>query len=114
MSIKVRCKACETVLNVSDQAAGKIVKCKQCGERVRVPMPKGDRPAARTRPPQEEDAEGTSGDALESLDLRGAEDTKRKVCPGCARPVDLDAIECPKCGVTIATGALSERQRIRY
>ena len=114
MSIKVRCKACETVLNVSDQAAGKIVKCKQCGERVRVPMPKGDRPAARTRPPQEEDAEGTSGDALESLDLRGVEDTKRKVCPGCARPVDFDAIECPKCGVTIATGALSERQRIRY
>ena len=114
MPIKVRCKACETVLNVSDQAAGKIVKCKQCGERVRVPVPKGDRPPAKARPPQEEEAESKPGDALESLDLRSVEDTKRRVCPGCARPVDLDAVECPKCGVTIATGALSERQRIRY
>lgn len=114
MPIKVRCKACETVLNVSDQAAGKIVKCKQCGERVRVPMPKGDRPAGRARSSQEEDAESTTRDALESLDLRSMEDTKRKVCPGCAKPVDLDTIVCPKCGVTIATGALSERQRIKH
>ncbi len=114
MPIKVRCKACETVLNVSDQAAGKIVKCKQCGERVRVPVPNGDRPAASVRPPQKKEVENFSGDPLASLDLRSVEDTKRKVCPGCARPVDLDAVECPKCGVTIATGALSERQRIRH
>ncbi len=112
MSIKVRCKACETVLNVSDQAAGKVVKCKQCGERVRVPVPKGDRPAAMVRPPKEE--EHFPGDPLASLDLRSMEDTKRKVCPGCASPVNIDAVECPKCGVTIATGGLSERQRIRH
>ena len=114
MSIKVRCKACETVLNVSDQAAGKVVKCKQCGERVRVPVPKGDRPAAKARPPQKQEVESDPGDPLASLDLRSMEDTKRRVCPGCARPVDLDAVECPKCGVTIATGALSERQRIKF
>ena len=114
MPIKVRCKACETVLNVSDQAAGKVVKCKQCGERVRVPVPKGDRPAAKARPPQKQEVESDPGDPLASLDLRSMEDTKRRVCPGCARPVDLDAVECPKCGVTIATGALSERQRIKF
>lgn len=114
MSIKVRCKACETVLNVSDQAAGKVVKCKQCGEKVRVPLPKGARPAAKARPPQEEEADSTPRDALERLDLRNVEDEKRRVCPGCARPVDLDAVECPKCGVTIATGVLSERQRIKF
>ena len=114
MPIKVRCKACETVLNVSDQAAGKVVKCKQCGERVRVPVPKGDRPAVKARPPQKQEVESDPGDPLASLDLRSMEDTKRRVCPGCARPVDLDAVECPKCGVTIATGALSERQRIKF
>ena len=114
MPIKVRCKACETVLNVSDQAAGKIVKCKQCGERVRVPVPNGDRPAGKPRRSSEEEADNTPGDALERLDLRSMEDTKRKVCPGCARPVDIDAVECPKCGVSIATGSLTERQRIRY
>ena len=113
MPIKVRCKACETVLNLSDQAAGKVVKCKQCGERVRVPVPKGNPPAARARAPQEDIENHRSGNPLAGLDLRNIEDTKRKVCPGCARPVDADMVECPKCGVTIATGALSERQRIR-
>ena len=113
MSIKVRCKACEIVLNVPDQAAGKIVKCKQCGERVRVPIPKGDRQTAKSRAPQEE-SERAFADPLASLDLRNVEDTKRRICPGCARPVDLDTIECPKCGVEIATGLLSERQRIRH
>lgn len=112
MPIKVRCKACETVLNVSDQAAGKIVKCKQCGERVRVPVPKSNRPASAR--PSKETSEKSFGDPLASLDLRSMEDTKRKVCPGCANPVSLDAVECPRCGVTIATGTLSERQRIRH
>ena len=112
MPIKVRCKACEAVATVSDQAAGKVVKCKQCGERIRVPMPKGDRPAAKASP--EPEAENISGDPLASLDLRNVEDSKRRICPGCARPVHTDAKECPKCGVEIATGGLSERQRIRY
>lgn len=112
MPIKVRCKACEAVATVSDQAAGKVVKCKQCGERIRVPMPKGDRPAAKAQPePEEEDI---FGDPLASLDLRNMEDTRKRICPGCARPVDIDAKECPKCGVEISTGALSERQRIRH
>ena len=113
MPIKVRCKACETVVTVSDQAAGKVVKCKQCGERIRVPLPKGDRPAPKARPPQEEE-EDVFGDPLAGLDLRSMEDTKRRICPGCAKPVDLEATICPKCGVEIATGALSERQRIRH
>ena len=112
MPIKVRCKACEAVATVSDQAAGKVVKCKQCGERIRVPMPKGDRPAAKARPEPEE--ENIFGDPLASLDLRNMEDTKRRICPGCAKPVAMDATVCPKCGVEIATGALSERQRIRH
>ncbi len=110
MTIKVRCEGCETVLNVSDQAAGKAVKCKKCGGRVRVPMPNGDktaaRPGAEVRPYDPDDMFGGAG-------LRSTEDTKRKVCPGCATPVHQDDIECPKCGVTIATGALSDRQRRR-
>ncbi|MEY3459863.1 MAG: hypothetical protein RL215_3020, partial [Planctomycetota bacterium] len=35
------------------------------------------------------------------------------ICPGCAAAVQDEDIECPKCGVTVATGVLSERQRIR-
>lgn len=116
MAIKVRCKACETVLNFPDQAAGKVAKCKQCGERVRIPVPKGDKPRAkaRTAAAEEEPQDDPYGDPLASLDLRSMEDTKRRVCPGCAKPVHLDDVECPKCGVTIATGTLSERQRLKH
>ena len=116
MPIKVRCKACETVLNFPDQAAGKVAKCKQCGERVRIPLPKGDRTTAKPQSAEaeEESESDLSGDPLANLDLRGMEDTKRRVCPGCAKPVSLDDVECPKCGVTIATGTLSERQRIKH
>lgn len=111
MPIKVRCEGCQTVLNVSDQAAGKAVKCKQCGGRVVVPVPgEGGAPRKKARPARPvEDPD----DPFSSLDLRSMEDTKKKICPGCARPVRDEDIECPKCGVNIATGALSERQRIR-
>jgi uncharacterized RDD family membrane protein YckC len=117
MPIKVRCEECQTVLNVSDQAAGKAVKCKQCGGRVKVPAA-GGAPAGRTRsrPDSGSRNEAPSGDPddfLSGLDLNRAEDTKRKVCPGCARPVREDDVECPKCGVTIATGTLSDKQRRR-
>lgn len=118
MPIKVRCEGCETVLNVSDQAAGKAVKCKHCGGRVRVPAAgagsasAGARPVRRSRPKPEPESEDPD-DFLSGMDLDKAEDTKRKVCPGCARPVRDDDVECPKCGVTIATGTLSDKQRRR-
>jgi uncharacterized RDD family membrane protein YckC/DNA-directed RNA polymerase subunit M/transcription elongation factor TFIIS len=105
MPIKVRCPGCEAVLNVSDQAAGKAIKCKQCGGRVKVPVPKAKAPV--------ESEPADSDDLFSGAALRSVEDTKRKVCPGCAAPVHQDDIECPKCGVTIATGGLSERQRRR-
>ena len=110
MPIKVRCEGCETVLNVSDQAAGKAVKCKQCGGRVRVPMPKGAKASAK---PKAEELPEDPDDLFGGAGLRSTEDTKRKVCPGCAAPVHQDDIECPKCGVTIATGGLSDKQRRR-
>lgn len=112
MPIKVRCEGCQTVLNVSDQAAGKAVKCKQCGGRVVVPVPgEGGAPRRKVRPPRP--AEDDPDNPFSSLDLRSQEDTKKKICPGCAQPVKDDDIECPKCGVNVATGVLSERQRLR-
>ena len=111
MPIKVRCEGCQTVLNVSDQAAGKAVKCKQCGGRVLVPS--GDSPAATRPRPKAKVASENPDDLFSGLDLDRAEDAKRKVCPGCARPVRDDDVECPKCGVTIATGSLSDKQRRR-
>jgi uncharacterized RDD family membrane protein YckC len=108
MPIKVRCGDCNTVLNLPDKAAGKVAKCRECGGRVRVPAKK-TRPGAAARKRSE-----SPDDLLHGLDLRGIEDTKRRVCPGCATPVHQDDVECPRCGVTIATGTLSQRQRIKH
>lgn len=121
MPIKVRCGACEATLNVSDKAAGKVVLCKSCGGRIKVPALAGDaaaktpaageKPVRRRPPATAENAPADHDDLFGGLDLDRAEDVKRKVCPGCAAPVRAEDIECPKCGVNIQTGTLSERQR---
>jgi hypothetical protein len=112
MPIRVQCEGCQTVLNVQDQAAGKVIKCRQCGERVKVPTASGTAPA-KARAPKPARKSQDPDDLFGDLDLRQAEDTKKKVCPGCTAPVEDGDIECPKCGVNIATGVLSERQRIK-
>jgi len=134
MPIKVRCKECSTVLTVSDKAAGRAVKCKQCGGRVPVPTPgagakKARRPnpdgeaeqaprkkKKRRRPaPADEpsfDSAAGSDDMYGSLNLGMAEDDE-KLCPNCATIVDEEDFECPNCGVNIDTGALSQEQRKR-
>lgn len=113
MPIKVKCTECQTVLSVSDQAAGKAVKCRQCGGRVKVPGVAAGTAAeasAKARPARKaQDPDDLFGD----INLNQVEDTKKRVCPGCASPVRDEDIECPKCGVTVATGVLSHRQRIR-
>jgi len=120
MPIRVQCAGCQTVLNAPDAAAGKALKCRQCGGRVPVPAADGGSAAParpRTRKPAAataaDDGGGDGDDIFGGLDLRQMEDTKKKICPGCAAPVKDEDVECPKCGVTIATGVLSERQRIR-
>lgn len=114
MPIKVRCGQCETVLNVSEKAAGRVVLCKSCGGKVRVPAA---RASADTPSDSRRSARGPvseqSDDMFRGLNLGKAEDSRRKVCPGCASPVTDEIVECPKCGVNIQTGALSERQRLR-
>jgi uncharacterized RDD family membrane protein YckC len=78
-----------------------------------VLVPSGDSPAATRPRPKAKVASENPDDLFSGLDLDRAEDAKRKVCPGCARPVRDDDVECPKCGVTIATGSLSDKQRRR-
>jgi uncharacterized RDD family membrane protein YckC len=118
MPIRVQCAGCQAVLNAPDAAAGKALKCRQCGGRVPVPAAGGGSAAAKPRARRPvavsaEDGGGDGDDIFGGLDLRQMEDTKKKICPGCAAPVKDEDIDCPKCGVTIATGVLGERQRIR-
>jgi uncharacterized RDD family membrane protein YckC len=121
MPIKVRCKECSTVLNVSDKAAGRAVKCKKCGARVSVPAAGGKagggeagKKRKKKRAPEPEpsfDEPSDADDMFGGLNLRHAEDSDQQVCPSCTELVDEEDVECPHCGVNIATGVLSDTQR---
>ncbi|MCH2202272.1 MAG: RDD family protein [Fuerstiella sp.] len=110
MPIKVRCKHCETVLIVSDEARGRAVKCRECGGR--VPIGTGQR---KSRPQKRKSQRSSvSPDNLfGGLDLNAAEDRQQKICPSCTRLVSGEDTVCSNCGVDIETGVLSERERLR-
>ncbi len=125
MPIKVRCNECSTVLTVSDKAAGRAVKCKQCGGRVPVPAggedapPRKKKKKKKRRPAPEPsfddpafDSPGASDDMFGSLNLGNAEGDE-KLCPNCAVVVDEDEFECPECGANIETGGVSQQQKTR-
>ena len=118
MPIKVRCKECSAVFAVSDKAAGRAVKCKNCDARVAVPAAggaSGGQAAAKRKRPRPAEASfdmaSDPDDMFGGLDLRRAEDRRQKVCPSCTKPVDDEDFECPHCGVNIQTGALSQEQK---
>ncbi|MFM7866019.1 MAG: hypothetical protein ACKPHU_17540, partial [Planctomycetaceae bacterium] len=68
MPIKVQCTECQANLSVSDQAAGKAVKCRQCGAKVKVPgaaaaASAGAAPAGKPRGPRKpQDPDDLFGD----------------------------------------------------
>jgi uncharacterized RDD family membrane protein YckC len=112
MPIKVRCE-CGAGISAPDAARGKVIKCRKCGEPVRVPKGKGGgdgqkkrrKKAARPRPTAHDD------DFFSALDLEGGEDEDVRICPKCATEVDEEDIDCPNCGVDIETGVLSQKQK---
>jgi uncharacterized RDD family membrane protein YckC len=106
MPIKVRCKQCETVLTVSDEARGRAIKCRKCGGRVGVGSGKRKARPKKTKPANPDDMFG-------GLDLESADDVHRKICPNCTAPVGEEDAVCQKCGVDVQTGVLSQRERIR-
>ena len=112
MPIKVRCE-CGAGISAPDAARGKVIKCRKCGEPVRVPKGKGGgdgqkkrrKKAARPRPTAHDD------DFFSAIDLEGGEDDDVRICLKCAAVVDEEDIECPNCGVDIETGVLSQKQK---
>lgn len=106
MPIKVRCKECETVFSVKDEAAGKRVRCKGCGSPVKVPSgsQKKKRAAAASK-------SSDTDDFLASFDIDKIEDKAARICPRCGQDVDEEDSECPSCGVNLTTGRMSESMR---
>ena len=42
MTIKIKCRKCEAKFRVKDAAAGRRVKCRECGVPIKVPLPRPD------------------------------------------------------------------------
>lgn len=88
MSIKVSCDSCGKQLKVRDEAAGKRVKCPDCGSVVQIPEP-DDVMDAETA-----DDNPFAGDDVSS---EGAE-YNRKPCPACGEMIVKTAGKCRYCG----------------
>lgn len=107
MPVKVRCPECDKALNVPDAARGKAVKCPACQARIPVPAASAAKKPAKAKSRKEQD----SSEFLANLDLKSVEDHRSRVCPKCGNDVTEDDIECPVCGIDLATGGLGVAAR---
>lgn len=114
MPVKVRC-ACGAGISAPDAARGKTIRCKKCGEPVRVPRGKGAEGGEGKRPRKKKAAAPKlsidDDDFFSNLDLEDGVHDEVRICPKCAQEVDEEDIECPHCGVNIETGILSAKQK---
>ena len=119
MPVKVRCPGCKKVLNAPEKARGKGVRCPHCQTAVRIPAEgAGTATAAPAKAPtrkaepvrKKSAAKGPDSVAMiAALDLGKLEDHRTRICPRCTAEVPEEEVECPKCGVNVETGVLSEK-----
>lgn len=106
MPIKAECESCGKVLNAKDDAAGRRIKCPDCGEPINVPGGRrkkaARKKAARRRPEPESEPDLSNLDfgRLASMERRGESLGKGTVeeCIECGEPVGELSEECPHCG----------------
>jgi len=99
MSIKFRCPACSHGIKAPDSAAGKGVRCPQCGEKARVPSGSSSKPAAKKKRSREKEPSSQDSNAfLENLDLDRIADAEVKLCQKCAAEIPPGETACPNCG----------------
>lgn len=118
MPIRVTCKSCGKSLKAKDSAAGKRVKCPQCGDPMTIPEPIYDA----------EEADGYDDQGYEDDDYGyddyGQDDQydlgdqvanapageKRRPCPACGEMIIDTAVKCRFCG-EIFDASLKKRQK---
>ena len=112
MPVKVRCE-CGAGISAPDAARGKVIRCRKCGEPVRVPKgsASGDGKEPRRKKASRPRPSITDENFFSALDLEAGVDQDVRICPKCAAEVDEEDIECPSCGVNLDTGMLSAKQK---
>ncbi|MBC8116610.1 MAG: RDD family protein [Candidatus Saccharimonas sp.] len=94
MSILVSCDSCSKQLKVRDEAAGKRVKCPECGGVIEIPVPDDvvDAEAADENP-----FEGGKISSEGDVSSDGGK-YDRKPCPACGEMIVKAAAKCRFCG----------------
>ncbi|MBX3440469.1 MAG: hypothetical protein KF861_23465, partial [Planctomycetaceae bacterium] len=128
MPVKIRCRGCEKILNAPDAARGKIIKCPQCGAKLKVPLGKSTetpQTGAQTSAPAQKAAvkkrrtvkaaapPPSSTELFANLDFSQVEDTKSRICPYCATDLEEETDVCPGCGMNVVTGQMDKKEAIR-
>lgn len=99
MSISASCESCGKQMRLRDEAAGRRVKCSECGAVVQVPEAEGVM-----------DAEAVDDNPFASGDLSSEGDAfNRKPCPACGEMIVNTAAKCRFCG-EIFDPALKKKQ----
>jgi uncharacterized RDD family membrane protein YckC len=140
MSVKIRCRGCEKVLNAPDKARGRVITCPNCQAKLKVPggdataearpaaaEPKQARPRPAAAPPSKAAAPqrkkvkaaaakppGSDSDFFAALDLAEAEHGQERICPFCAAEMpDEEDDVCPECGMNTATRQMDVKEAKR-
>ena len=107
MAIKFRCSECGHGIKVPDKAAGKGIKCPQCGAKVRVPS---GTPRKRA-PKKKQSSDSDSSEFLANLDIDRIAEADVQLCQKCAAEIPEGETACPECGFDPADLTAAGRRR---
>jgi len=112
MSIQFPCVACQAMLKVKNELAGRRVRCKKCGTALRVPDT-GSEPAGEQQPrsPTSGPRPDTPASHFDDIPLMPVETKK---CPDCGAWIDSGAAKCRHCNTHFdESGQPVRRKRVR-
>ena len=100
MPIKVTCNSCGKSLKAKDSAAGKRVKCPQCGDPISIPEAVYDAEEAGGDDDYSgyDDEYGDDQYDLGDAVANSPASQKRKPCPACGEMIVDGAVKCRFCG----------------
>ena len=70
MSIKVECDSCFSEFSIKDDAAGRTIKCRECGESIKVPVRRAPVVARRKKPKEPKPKRYRKKDPLTGGDIQ--------------------------------------------
>jgi hypothetical protein len=117
MAVQFKCRGCEEVLKAPDAARGKVMTCKGCGTKNKIPEGKARAKSAAkgTKGPRKPPPKPAGDVDLFAGDLSG-EDTRYIVCQQCGEQFmdpgeEAEETTCPYCGFDYRSGTYTKEAK---